>query len=149
MSDAHASESLDFLLRTAHDSVESFRQGAELARNPAFQSLFRDRAKDRQRLLETIQAEARAFGVVAADKGTMIGEANRLITPALNALSRNSDKGLVEELVRREHIVARNLAEVAGDEAAPKAARQIAASALTALAQEEAELEGLSEQLHH
>jgi uncharacterized protein (TIGR02284 family) len=146
MSDARTSGGLDLLLRSAHDSAESYRQGAELARNPTFQALFRDRTQKRQQLIETIQAQARSFGIDAVEKGTVTGETNRLITLARNALSGDSDRGLLEDLVRREHIVAREFARVAGDDAAPETARKIAARALSQLAKEEGELEALSEQ---
>ncbi len=145
MSDPRTAEALNQLLRSAHDSADGFRQGASLARNPAFQTLFRNRAEEREGLIHTLEAELRSFGAEPAQEGTLLGEAHQLFTYARDAVDRGSDRGLVKELVRREGLVARSFEAMAGDIAAPQEARQIAAGALGNLTAERHELEGLSE----
>jgi uncharacterized protein (TIGR02284 family) len=108
MDDHRTGEVLNELLKSAHDSAEGYRQAASLARNPSFQSMFRERAEQREGLVRTIEGEARSFGAEPARTGTMIGEAHRLLTLARDAVSRTSDRGLVEELARREGLVVRN-----------------------------------------
>ena len=146
MRDANAGEALNELLRSAHDSADGYRQGASLARNPAFQTLFRDRAEAREALVRTIESEVKSFGADPAQEGSMGGEINRLVTLGRNALARDSDKGLIADLVRREALVTRNFEAVSNDSAAPEQARRIAAEALDKLTAEQRELEGLGEQ---
>jgi uncharacterized protein (TIGR02284 family) len=148
MAEANGGEVLNALLQSAYDSVDGFRQGASLARNPEFQSLFRERAEEREQLAERIAAEVRAFGVDPANLGTIAGEAHQLFTYARNAVARGSDKGLVEELVRREDLVTQRFQAVADDGLSPEPARKIAADALATLAPQRDELETLSRQFH-
>jgi uncharacterized protein (TIGR02284 family) len=146
MNDADAGEALNQLLRSAHDSADGFRQGAALARNPAFQSLFQGRAEEREGLIQTLEAEVRSFGADPAGEGTMTGEVNRLVTLGRNVIARDSDKGLISELVRRETQVTRSFEAMSNDSAAPEQARKVAAEALEKLTAEQRELEGLGEQ---
>lgn len=145
MDDPRAGEALNELLRSAVDSAEGYRQAASLARNPSFQSLFRDRTQAREGLVRTIEAEARAFGAPPVQMGTLAGEAHRLFTFARNAVSGASDKGLIEELARREGLVLRSFTSLAQDGAAPEPARRIAADTLPGLTADQRELEGLGD----
>jgi len=146
MSDTNAGEVLNELLRSAHDSADGYRQGMSLARNPAFQTLFRDRAEEREALVQAIEAEVKSFGADPAQEGTMSGEVNRLVTLGRNALARDSDKGLIADLVRRGALVIRNFEAVSNDSSAPEQARKAAADALEKLTAGQRELEGLGEQ---
>lgn len=148
MTDAPAAEALNALLQSAYDSVDGFRQGASLARNPEFQALFRDRAKEREQLADKIADEVRSFGAEPAQLGTVAGEAHQLFVYARNAIARGSDKGLVEELVRREGLVTERFRAVADDGGAPDVARKVAVNALATLAAQRDELETLSKQFH-
>jgi uncharacterized protein (TIGR02284 family) len=142
MDDPRAGEALNALLRSAVDSAEGYRQAASLARNPTFQTLFRDRAEAREGLVRTLETEARSFGAPPVQMGTLVGEAHRLFTFARNAVSGASDKGLIEELSRREGLVIRNFEQVAKDGGAPEPARRIAADALAGLTAEQQALDG-------
>ena len=146
MSDLGEGEALNQLLERAHDSAEGFQQGASLARNPALKTLFRERAQERDQLIGAIEAEARSFGAAPAQDGTMVGVAHQLFTYVRDALARDSDKGLVEELVRREGLVTQAFKAVVDDRQAPEKARKIAADALAKLDAERAELEDLRQQ---
>jgi uncharacterized protein (TIGR02284 family) len=146
MGDPPTGEVLNQLLRSAHDSADGFRQGASLARNPAFKSLFERRAQERAGLILTLEAEVKSFGADPVSDGTLVGEANRLVTYARDAVARSSDKGLIAELVRREALATRNFEAVADDGLAPERARKIAAEALEKLTAQQHEREELSEQ---
>lgn len=143
MDDARGGGVLNELLKNAHDSAEGYRQAASLARNPAFQSLFRDRAEQREGLVRTLETEARWAGAEPARTGTVIGEVHKIFTLARDAVSGTSDRGLVAELARREGLVVRHFQAVAQDGSAPEPARRIAAEALAGLTADQRELEGL------
>jgi uncharacterized protein (TIGR02284 family) len=145
MDDPGAGEALNDLRRSALDSAESYRQAATLARNPKFQSLFRKRTESRRELAKTIATEVRAAGVEPAQSGTVIGEAQRMLTHARDVFSRKSDKGLVEELIRHERTVVDSFEVATEAGQAPEAARRVAAAALETLKAEQRELEGLGD----
>src|SRR5579871_2403467 len=95
-----AGEVLNWLLQGANDSAQGFRQGADLARSPRLKALFAERAGQREELAGQIAAEVRSFEQPPLEGGTMIGEAHRAFTYLRDAISQDSDKGLVEELLR-------------------------------------------------
>lgn len=144
MTDARGAEVLNSLLRSAYDSADGFRQGASQARNPTFKALFGERAEAREQLIETITAELRAIGAEPVQDGTIIGEAHQLFMYARDALARGSDRGLIDEIVRREGLVTQNFASVADDALAPERARAIASGELPRLRAERDELERLA-----
>jgi len=146
MSDVPEGEAINTLLRSAHDSADGFRQGASRARSPLFRSLFEQRLDARTGLIHTLEGEVTACGEEPVRDGTMVGEANRFITVARDLLARESDKGLVAEIARRESLVAQNFARVADDPSVSEAARRIAAGALEQLTTEQRELAALSDQ---
>jgi uncharacterized protein (TIGR02284 family) len=143
MNDPRTGDVLNRLLQSAYDSAEGFRQGASLARNPKFKSFFNERAGERDALVRTIEAEVRSFGADPAAQGTVVGEAHRLFTYARDVLSRDSDKGLVEELVRRERVIVQTFESVADDSLEPDAARRVATDAFQRLSRDQLRLEGL------
>jgi uncharacterized protein (TIGR02284 family) len=122
-------EVLNWLLQGANDSAQGFRQGAALARNPKLQSLFAERAQQREQLAGQIAAEVRSFGQPVVEGGTVIGEAHRAFTYVRDAISQDSDKGLVEELLRRERALADKFKSAVDDTRLPSQARTVATTA--------------------
>ena len=94
-------EVLNWLLQGATDSAQGFRQGADLARIPKLKSLFSERAQQREQLAGQIADEVRSFEQPPVERGTVVGEAHRAFTYLRDAISQDSDKGLIEELLRR------------------------------------------------
>jgi uncharacterized protein (TIGR02284 family) len=127
-------EALNWLLQGANDSAQGFRQGAALARNPTLQTLFSERAQQREQLAGEIAAEVRSFEQPPAAGGTVIGEAHRAFTYLRDAISQDSDKGLVEELLRREQALAGKFQTATEDPRLPTHAREVATTALPSFA---------------
>ena len=133
-------EVLNWLLQGANDSAQGFRQGAALARNPKLQDLFSERAQQREQLAGEIADEVRTFEQPPAAGGTVIGGAHRAFTYLRDAISQDSDKGLVEELLRREQALSSKFQSATEDARLPSHARSVAATAATGFAETTDEL---------
>lgn len=136
---------LNWLLEAVNDSAEGFRQGAAAARNPTFRTLFSERAKQRQELAGQIAAQVRSFDQEPFEGGTLIGEAHRAFTHLRNSISGDSDKALVEELLRRERGVADRFQSALDDPSLPAEARSVATAALPSFTEAAVELAKLLE----
>ena len=133
-------EVLDWLLQGANDSAQGFKQGSTLARNPRLKTLFAQRAEQREALAGQIAAEVRSFAQPPSEGGTMLGEAHKAFTYVRDAISRDSDKGLVEELLRRERALTDKFQSAIDDPRMPSHARGVAAAALPGFAETTEEL---------
>lgn len=133
-------EVLNWLLQGANDSAQGFRQGAALARNPKLQDLFSERAQQREQLAGEIADEVRTFEQPPAEGGTVIGDAHRAFTYLRDVISQDSDKGLVEELLRRERALSDKFQSATEDARLPSHAREVATTALPSFAETTDEL---------
>lgn len=140
-------ELLNWLLQGANDSAQGFRQGAALARNPKLQTLFSERAQQREQLAGEIAAEVRSFGQPPSEGGTVIGEAHRAFTYVRDKISQDSDKGLVEELLRRERALSDKFQSAIEDTRLPSRARDVATTALPSFAAAADELARIDQEL--
>ena len=123
--DAYAIQVLNTLIETTIDSIDGYGKAADLARNPRFQSLFRDRAQERQKLVENLKAEVRSFGGEPWDKASFKGRAHRAFLELRDRIGRNSDKPLVEEVERAEGFIVDRFAGAASDGQLPDKARGV------------------------
>ena len=133
-------EVLNWLLQGATDSAQGFRQGADLARNPKLKSLFSERAQQREQLAGQIADEVRSFEQPPVERGTVVGEAHRAFTYLRDAISQDSDKGLIEELLRRERALSDKFQSAVDDTRLPSQARSVATAALPGFAETTDEL---------
>ena len=138
-------EVLNWLLEGANDSAKGFRQGASLARNPQLQAFFSDHAGQREDLAQKIAAEVRSFAQTPSDRGTIIGGAHQAFISVRDAISKDSDDGLVDELLRRERALGRKFQSAIDDAQLPPRARSVAAEALPKFAETADELAVLRE----
>jgi len=140
-------EVLNWLLKGAIDSAEGFRQGATLARNPKFQALFLERAEQRKLLADQIAGEVRSFGEPSAEGGTVIGNAHRAFTYLRDSIGSDSDKGLIEELRRRERAIADKFQAAIEDVRLPPRPRSVATAAFPPFVEAANELAAIGQQL--
>jgi uncharacterized protein (TIGR02284 family) len=141
-------EVLNWLLQGANDSAQGFRQGAALARNPKLQTIFSERAQQREQLASQIAAEVRTFEQAPLEGGTVIGEAHRAFTYLRDAISQDSDKGLVEELLRRERALSDKFKSAMDDTRLPSHARNLATTAFPGFAETADELAKIDQEFN-
>ena len=137
---------LNTLIETTLDSADNFEKAADLARNPRFQSLFRDRAQGRQKLAEDLKAEVRTFGAEPWDKGSFRGLAQRTFLDLRDRIGGKSDKPVIEAMEREDDFIANQFAEAAHDDQLPEAARQVVERAQGALQAEHAEISAIKDE---
>jgi uncharacterized protein (TIGR02284 family) len=140
---------LNALIETTIDSVDGYGKAAELSRNPRFQRLFRDRAQDRQRLVEALKAEVRSVGGEPWDKASFRGRAHRAFLELRDRIGGNSDKPVIEEVERGEDFIANQFAEAADDEQLPAEARQLIKRAQETLLTEREEISAIRTEFEH
>lgn len=139
----YAVQVFNSLIETAIDSIDGYEKAADLARNPRFRSLFRDRAQDRQKLVEQLQGEVRGFGGEPWNKPSFRGRAHRAFLELRDRLGHNSDKPVVEEVERGEDFIGNQLAEAIDDDQLPEKARRMLERAQETLQAERDEISAI------
>ena len=114
-----AVELLNTLIETTLDSVAGYEKAAELARNPRFQSLFKDKALARQKMADELKAEVRGLGAEPWDKSSFRGRAQRAFLALRDKIGGKSDKPVIEAVEHDEDFIRDQFAEAANDEKAP------------------------------
>ncbi|HEX4199840.1 MAG TPA: PA2169 family four-helix-bundle protein [Caulobacteraceae bacterium] len=146
-SDEYAVQALNTLIETAIDSIGGYEKAAELARNPRFQSLFRDRAQERQKLVEALKAEVRGFGGEPWDKPSFRGRAHRAFLELRDRIGGGaSDKPVIEEVERGETFISNQFAEAIDDDQLPEKARQVLERAQETLRAQREEISAIREE---
>jgi len=91
---------LNGLIRITLDSVESYREAAGDARQPALKSHFAARSTERLEVVTLLREQVQFLGGKPEDSGTALGGAHRVFTN-LKALVAGEDDAAVLEEVRR------------------------------------------------
>ncbi|HEY3887331.1 MAG TPA: PA2169 family four-helix-bundle protein [Caulobacteraceae bacterium] len=115
---------LNTLIETALDSVDGFEKASELARNPRFQTLFKDRAQARRKVADELKDEVRRLGAEPWDKGSLRGRARRAFLELRDKIGGKSDKPVIDAVEHHEDFIRGQFAEAANDERLPQSARQ-------------------------
>ena len=124
-SDDYALNLLNTLIETTLDSVAGYEKAAELARNPRFQSLFKDKAQARQKVADELKAEVRGLGAEPWDKSSFRGRAQRAFLELRDKIGGKSDKPVIEAVEHDEDFIRDQFAEAANDEKLPGTARDL------------------------
>jgi uncharacterized protein (TIGR02284 family) len=131
---------LNTLIETTLDSADTYEKAAELARNPRFQSLFKDRAQARRTLVDPLKAEVRGLGAEPWDKGSFRARAQRAVLGLRDRIGGHSDKPLIEAIEREEDFILDQFVEAAGDSQLPAEARLLLERTLGTLQGEHEEI---------
>jgi uncharacterized protein (TIGR02284 family) len=119
----HAIQVLNGLIETTFDSAESYGKAADLARNPRFQDLFRQKAETRLQLAEGLKQAVRNLEGEPVDQGSVAGPLHQGILVLRDMIGRNSDKPLIEEVKLGETLVRYRFERAARDPQLPSQAR--------------------------
>ena len=93
---------LNDLIHTVIDSIKGFENSAEDVPDGRFASFFRDMARERREVVQTLQAQSRALGGTPTDQGSVAGTLHRRWEDLRSALGGGSDKAVIEEVERGE-----------------------------------------------
>jgi len=93
---------LNTLIATTIDSVTGYENSAKDIDNPRFAEIFRQRANERQRVVEDLRAEVRRLGGDPEDSGSFMGKTHQRFEDLKAAITGQDEKAIVNEVERGE-----------------------------------------------
>ena len=104
----HDIETVNDLIKTTIDSVDGYRSAAESADSGQFQSIFFERANERQRVAEDLRSYVQSLGAEPEDDGSILAGAHRAFMNLRDAVTGLDDNAIIAEVERGEdHIKAK------------------------------------------
>jgi uncharacterized protein (TIGR02284 family) len=100
--DNHDVTVLNSLIETTIDSVDGYRRSAEEATNGTFTQMFRQRAQERQQVVERLREQVRTLGGTPEDDGSLLAAAHRQFLSLRDAVTGSDDKSVIAEVDRGE-----------------------------------------------
>jgi uncharacterized protein (TIGR02284 family) len=101
---AHSDEisTLNTLIATTIDSITGYENSAKDVDNQRFAEIFRERASERQRVVEDLRAEVRRLGGNPEDDGSFMGKTHQRFEDLKAAITGGDDKAIIDEVERGE-----------------------------------------------
>jgi uncharacterized protein (TIGR02284 family) len=93
---------LNTLIATTIDSVTGYEDAAAHSEAGRFQQLFRDRANERQQIVEDLRAEVRRLGGNPEDDGSFMGKTHQRFLDLKAAITGRDEKAIINEVERGE-----------------------------------------------
>ncbi len=93
---------LNTLIATLIDSVTGYEDSAANIDNSRLQELFRDSARERQRIVEELRAEVRRLGGNPEDDGSFLGKTHQRFLDLKAAIAGHDEKAVINETERGE-----------------------------------------------
>ena len=93
---------LNTLIATTIDSINGYEESAQNIENARFREIFRQRANERQQVVESLRAEVRRLGGDPEDEGSFLGKAHQRFGNLKAAITGRDEKAIVDEVERGE-----------------------------------------------
>jgi len=93
---------LNTLIATTIDSINGYEDSAQNIDNERFREIFRQRANERQDVVEQLRAEVRRLGGNPEDDGSFLGKAHQRFEDLKAAITGRDEKAIVNEVERGE-----------------------------------------------
>jgi uncharacterized protein (TIGR02284 family) len=93
---------LNTLIATTIDSVTGYENSAKDIDNQGFAQIFRERASERQQVVEELRNEVRRLGGNAEDDGSFLGKAHQRFEDLKAAVTGQDEKSIINEVERGE-----------------------------------------------
>lgn len=100
----HSSEisTLNTLIATTIDSITGYEDSAQNIDNERFREIFRQRANERQQIVEQLRAEVRRLGGNPEDEGSFMGKAHQRFEDLKAAVTGRDEQAIINEVERGE-----------------------------------------------
>jgi uncharacterized protein (TIGR02284 family) len=100
----HSSQisTLNTLIATTIDSINGYEDSAKNIDNDRFREIFRQRANERQEVVESLRAEVRRLGGNPEDDGSFLGKAHQRFEDLKAAITGRDEKAIINEVERGE-----------------------------------------------
>ncbi len=101
---AHSDEisTLNTLIATTIDSINGYEDAAANSDSGRFQDVFRERATERQRVVEDLRAEVRRLGGNPEDDGSFMGKTHQRFLDLKAAVTGRDEQSIINEVERGE-----------------------------------------------
>ena len=93
---------LNTLIATTIDSVNGYEESAQNIDNERFREIFRQRANERQDVVEQLRSEVRRLGGDPEDAGSFLGKAHQRFEDLKAAVTGRDEKSIINEVERGE-----------------------------------------------
>ena len=93
---------LNTLIATTIDSVTGYEESAQNIDNERFREIFRQRADERQKVVEELRGEVRRLGGEPEDSGSFLGKAHQRFEDLKAAITGRDEKAIINEVERGE-----------------------------------------------
>ena len=93
---------LNTLIATTIDSITGYEDSAQSIDNERFREIFRQRANERQQIVEQLRSEVRRLGGDPEDGGSFLGKAHQRFEDLKAAITGRDEKSIVNEVERGE-----------------------------------------------
>ena len=93
---------LNTLIATTIDSVTGYENSAKDIDNQRFAHIFRERANERQQVVEELRNEVRRLGGNPDDDGSFLGKAHQRFEDLKAAVTGQDEKSIINEVERGE-----------------------------------------------
>lgn len=93
---------LNTLIATTIDSVTGYEDAASNSEAGRFAEIFRDRANERQQVVEELRAEVRRLGGNPEDDGSFMGKTHQRFLDLKAAVTGRDEKAIINEVERGE-----------------------------------------------
>jgi len=93
---------LNSLISTTIDSITGYEDAASNSEAGRFQQMFRDRANERQRVVEDLRSEVRRLGGEPEEGGSFMGKTHQRWLDLKAAVTGRDDQAIISEVERGE-----------------------------------------------
>src|SRR5206468_10844957 len=93
---------LNTLIATTIDSITGYENSAKDIENQRFAEIFRQRATERQQVVEELRAEVRRLGGDAEDSGSFLGKTHQRFEDLKAAVTGQDEQAIINEVERGE-----------------------------------------------
>lgn len=93
---------LNTLIATTIDSVNGYEDSAQNIDNERFREIFRERASERQEVVQKLRGEVRRLGGNPEDDGSFLGKAHQRFEDLKAAITGRDEKAIINEVERGE-----------------------------------------------
>ena len=97
-----AISTLNTLIATTIDSVTGYEDSAKNIESEQFRTIFRQRADERQQVVEELRGEVRRLGGNPDDSGSFLGKAHQRFEDLKAAVTGRDEKAIINEVERGE-----------------------------------------------
>lgn len=126
---------LNSLVKTLNDSIQGYQESAKDIGNQRYQSMFQDRAMERQKVVTKLQAEVGRLGGDPSDGGSLLGSAHHIFLNMKSAITGKDDQAILAEVQRGEEYLREKFDTALADSDLSSSARQVVEQAAQSVRQ--------------